>query len=49
MKLNGKVLGLAFAMTLGCWAVVWAITVSEIWNSVYDSANSSLRITQVSP
>jgi len=49
VKINGKALAVAFALTLAGWAVVWAITIDQIWQNVYDSTNTSLRITQVSP
>lgn len=45
MKINGKALGLAFAFTLACWAISWAITVDQIWNAVYITSSQSLRVT----
>lgn len=39
----GVLAGLAFS------AVVWAITVEQIWQNVYDSTNSALKIHQVVP
>lgn len=39
----GVIAGLLFSV------VVWAITVDQIWVKVYDSANTALRINQVTP
>lgn len=39
----GVVAGLLFC------AVVWAITVDQIWRNVYDSTNTAIRINQVTP
>jgi hypothetical protein len=49
IEINRKALGIAFVVTLACWAIAWAITVDEVWRNVYDSANTALRINQVTP
>lgn len=39
----GALVGLTFAVS------VWAITVDQIWQRVYDSTHTALRINQVFP
>lgn len=39
----GVIAGLLFSVA------VWAITVDQIWNKVYDSTNTAIRINQVKP
>ncbi len=47
MKLNYKALAGAFFGTLAVAAIAWAISVNEIWQSVYDASNTALRISIV--
>lgn len=47
MKINGKALAMAFIVTIACYAIGWAITVDQIWQAVYNSANQTLRVTAV--
>ena len=47
MKINGKALGIAFIVTMGFWAIAWAITTDEIWRNIYDSTNTAIRLNQV--
>jgi hypothetical protein len=47
MKLNRKAMVVAFVVTLGVWAIAWAITIDQIWNNVYDASNTALRTNQV--
>lgn len=49
MKINGKALGLGLLIGLAFSALVWAYTVDQIWNKVYDSANNAIRLNQVAP
>jgi hypothetical protein len=49
IEINRKALGVAFIVTLACWAIAWAVTVDEVWRSVYDSTHTALRINQVTP
>jgi hypothetical protein len=36
-----------FIVTLAFYAIGWAITVDQIWQNVYDSANTALRLIVV--
>jgi hypothetical protein len=49
IEINRKALGIAFIVTLACWAIAWAVSVEEIWRNVYDSSNQALRINEVAP
>ena len=49
MTFHRKAFGLAFLLTLSLWAIGWALTVDQIWSSVYDSSNTALRVNQVAP
>ncbi len=49
IHINRKAMGMAFIVTLACWAIAYAITVDQIWQAVYDSANTALRANQVLP
>jgi hypothetical protein len=44
MKLNGRVVGLSFLVTLALSALAYALTSSEVWQSVYDSSNTAIRV-----
>lgn len=46
--MNGKVVGLAFIVTLAIFAIAYAITTDQIWSNIYvPGATPSLRVTAV--
>lgn len=48
MKRQDKIaLFVGFIVTLAFYAIGWAITVDQIWQNVYDSANTALRLNVV--
>lgn len=44
-RAKGLIAGFVLGLIIS--AISWAITVDQIWNSVYDSSNTALRINQV--
>lgn len=40
-------LAIGFFVTLAFYAVGWALTIDQIWNNVYDSANQAIRLNVV--
>lgn len=48
MTRNNKIaLAVGFIVTLAFYAIGWAITIDQIWQNVYDSANQALRLNVV--
>jgi hypothetical protein len=47
MKFHRRAFVVAFVVTLAFWAIAWALTVDQIWQNVYDSSNTAIRINQV--
>lgn len=39
----------AFVLTLGFYAIGWALTSDQIWQKVFDPINNALRVNQVAP
>lgn len=44
---NKIALVVGFVVTLAIFAIAWAITVDQIWQNVYDSANTAIRLNVV--
>jgi hypothetical protein len=44
MKINGKVLAMAFILTLACWAIAYALTSEQILQSIFVPASNSIRV-----
>ncbi len=42
-----RAFAISFFVTLATFSVVWALTKDDIWNAIYDSANTALRINIV--
>lgn len=49
MKIDKKAFGIAFVLTLCAYVLAWALTTDQIWQKVYDSGNTAIRVNQVAP
>lgn len=48
MKINYKAFFAGVFFAIGIATLAWALTTDQIWQSVYDSSTTSIRIEQVS-